>query len=644
MKKILLAVLAVLAVLLCFPGAASADEAYDITDYDVHITVSENNVIDVVERLTLNFTQQRRGFYYYLQDRGTATREFEGQIYETKYRTRVFDFNVYGHEFELSRETNDYTKNSYLVAKIGSADRYVFGEQQYVISYKANLGDNGVDAFDEFYRNLILCHADDTIENASFIIELPKDFDESAVGFYLGRYGSGSSEGVVWEKEGNTIKGYLTRPMAGGEILSARMQFPDGYFTGVTDPEAAWRIAIYVVSGACVLLALLLWLAFGRDEAVYPTVEFYAPDGMTPAEAGYIIDGCVDDKDVVSLILYWADKGYIDIVQRDKNDFDLVKKREPEKLKSFERTMFGKLFAGGDTVSVKSLKYSFYTTMEATRTGVTNHFEGSKERRVFTKASKKARGWMGIITMLPVAVTLFHNVYDEDGLIFAAIVAVIVAWLISMPVFMLVRLLERWRSTKTGKKVAMLIVSVLLLATVMALYIFLVPAIFSTASRDTTLVTAAATVVLLLLTVIMRKRSAQGSQWYGKLLGFRNFIDKAEKDRILTLVEENPSYFYNVLPYAYVLGVTDKWAKNFEGIGIQSPSWYHGYYGSSMFNTILFTSLLTHNLSGFQNAMSARPQQRSGGFGGGSSGGGSFGGGGGFSGGGFGGGGAGGSW
>jgi hypothetical protein len=64
-----------------------------------------------------------------------------------------------------------------------------------------------------------------------------------------------------------------------------------------------------------------------------------------------------------------------------------------------------------------------------------------------------------------------------------------------------------------------------------------------------------------------------------------------------------------------------------------------------MFNTIMFTSLMTHHMNGFQSAMAARPQSRSGGFGGsGGYSGGGFGGGGGFSGGGFGGGGAGGSW
>ena len=53
---------------------------------------------------------------------------------------------------------------------------------------------------------------------------------------------------------------------------------------------------------------------------------------------------------------------------------------------------------------------------------------------------------------------------------------------------------------------------------------------------------------------------------------------------------------------------------------------------------------MTRHMNGFQSAMTARPQSRSGGFGGGGYSGGGFGGGGGFAGGGFGGGGAGRSW
>ena len=62
----------------------------------------------------------------------------------------------------------------------------------------------------------------------------------------------------------------------------------------------------------------------------------------------------------------------------------------------------------------------------------------------------------------------------------------------------------------------------------------------------------------------------------GKIFGLRNFILHAEKNRIEVLVGENPLIFYEILPYAYVLGITKKWIKKFEEIEIQTPSWYIG--------------------------------------------------------------------
>lgn len=631
MKKLILTALA--AVLLCVPGAALAGEAYDITDYDVHITVAENNVIEVAERLTLNFTEQRHGFYYALQTRGTITRKIDGRLTESRYNDRVYDFRVAGDDFELSRE------DEFLVAKIGDADRYVTGEKQYLITYKCDLGVDRSDGFDDFYRNLIVCDDADTIESARFIIEMPKDFDADGAAVGLGSYGSDDTLSVYWEKDGLALKGYALRPMRGGEILTVRIGLPEGYFVGATDAEANWDAATYIASALCVLLALALWAAFGRDRRLFPTVEFYPPDGMTPAEAGYVIDACVDDKDVVSLILYWADKGCLEIVERKKNKFELVKLKEPENAKSFETPMFNKLFAKGDAVAVSSLKYTFYSTMAATKTAVSNYFEGSAARRLFTPASKRARAAMYFITMLPIGLTLYRMVYTGLSLWLVALMAAVAGgWFISLPVFLLAHVTAKWRSAKKGSRIAKLIGSVAALAAVLFIYALIVSA-SEGVGAGVPIVTACATVALLLLTIIMRKHTSQGGEWLAKLMGFKEFIDKAEKSRILTLVEQNPSYFYNVLPYAYVLGVTDKWAKNFEGIGIEPPQWYHGYHGMSMFNTVLFTSTISRNLSGFQTAMVSRPASS----GGGGFSGGGFGGGG-FSGGGGGGGGASGSW
>lgn len=127
------------------------------------------------------------------------------------------------------------------------------------------------------------------------------------------------------------------------------------------------------------------------------------------------------------------------------------------------------------------------------------------------------------------------------------------------------------------------------------------------------------------------KRTELGLTWTGKILGLKRFIERAEKDRLEMLAEENPAYFYNILPYAYVLGVTDVWSSRFEGLATPPPSWYAGA-DFDTFSTVYITSVLMNSMNRAQSSMTAQRSSSGGSFsgGGGSSGGG-------FSGGGFGG-------
>ena len=59
----------------------------------------------------------------------------------------------------------------------------------------------------------------------------------------------------------------------------------------------------------------------------------------------------------------------------------------------------------------------------------------------------------------------------------------------------------------------------------------------------------------------------------GKIKGFKNFLETAEKSKLEELVMQNPEYFYNLLPYTYVLGVSNKWIEKFEDIALEAPHW-----------------------------------------------------------------------
>ena len=59
------------------------------------------------------------------------------------------------------------------------------------------------------------------------------------------------------------------------------------------------------------------------------TVEFYPPDGLNSVELAFAYRGYASSKDVVSMIVDLAQKGYIEIHQGpNKKDFTLIKRLE----------------------------------------------------------------------------------------------------------------------------------------------------------------------------------------------------------------------------------------------------------------------------------------------------------------------------
>ena len=125
--------------------------------------------------------------------------------------------------------------------------------------------------------------------------------------------------------------------------------------------------------------------------------------------------------------------------------------------------------------------------------------------------------------------------------------------------------------------------------------------------------------------VHLPKRTSYGNEMLGKLKGFKNFLETAEKEKLEAMVMEDPTYFYNILPYTYVFGISDKWIKKFETIALQAPTWYEG---TDNFNMTSFSNFMDSTMSSATSAMSSSPSDSSGSSGGGSSGGGSGGGGG----------------
>ncbi|MDO9351026.1 MAG: DUF2207 domain-containing protein, partial [Deltaproteobacteria bacterium] len=132
----------------------------------------------------------------------------------------------------------------------------------------------------------------------------------------------------------------------------------------------------------------------------------------------------------------------------------------------------------------------------------------------------------------------------------------------------------------------------------------------------------------------MPAKTRAGALAYMAILGFQEFMNRAEKDRLERMGDKD--LFSKFLPYAIALDVADNWAEAFEGIYQEPPDWYVSPGGFRTFSPYAFSHSINSVSSSLGSAMFSAPRGSGGGgggggFGGGGSSGGGFGGGGGSS-------------
>lgn len=72
-------------------------------------------------------------------------------------------------------------------------------------------------------------------------------------------------------------------------------------------------------AGLISLVLIILFLKFKKKDEIIPSIQYQPPEDIDSAAIGCIIDGSADTKDVISLLLYWADQGYV-FLQHKKNE------------------------------------------------------------------------------------------------------------------------------------------------------------------------------------------------------------------------------------------------------------------------------------------------------------------------------------
>lgn len=630
LKKWILRVLFSLFVVVGSIQPITAQEAFIIDEADIQMVVHEDGTVEIEESFNLNFSQARHGFY-----RNIPTEYHMNWTVDGKNVTETYYFPV--KDITCSTECSIEGDSTSVIIKLGDANRTVIGPQRYRIRYTVKTKDLNLDTKEQMLYWNLLNGFDTQTRLLTYSITMPKAFDQQQVFTYAGAFGE-ALDSVTHRVDGNIIRGESTKVIGNNESATIKVNLPNDYFTYPAQKD--YSLLAIGLSLGLLLISALLFMKFGKDDEVIVTVEFGAPEGLDSASVGYVIDNQVESKDIISLIIDWANRGFLKI-HDDKEGFKLEKLQDmtKENSKAYERVFFAAIFTKGDIVSEEDLKNETVAKgLNNAKLMLKNSFAKDPKKRIYSSASIFLQFFMTLFITLPGLLFTFATVmakYELLPLVIPYMIPAIILGISCVPwIFIMQKRHVMKRNTLLLTTIALLLVN-----TVLICFNGLMQ-VMNGAGILPVVICGISTFLLIILMIFMDKRTEQGTLWLGQILGLKEFIISCEQERLELLVKDDPSAFYAILPYAYVLGISDVWVKKFESIAMNNPSWYVGPQGN-VFTTVLWWNHFHYCFNHIYTATTYTPPHTSG-TGGGSFGGGGFSGGG-FSGGGFGGGG-GGSW
>jgi uncharacterized membrane protein YgcG len=553
---------------LFFFQCTNAQEAFIIKLYRIDLKVNKNASLDITETLTLHFTEPRHGIirkiqYKYPQEEIPAGIERAERKMTTGGYTRIFIENVRvpGYETSISKSGN------YENIKIGSKDKMVNGDQQYIIKYRVLNAINFFKNHSELYYNIVGNQWATTIDSVDFKIELPQALPDSPYFFVAtGEYGSKENKTITQWTDNKIFSGHTSSFLKPNEGITIGISFPNGY---LIKPNYTWRGVWWLLLTVMVFIGMrLIWKKWGKDEEVTVQTEYYPPENISPGISGYIIDNRLNQRDLTALVPYWGAGGFLRVNEIEKKsllgliknkDYEFVKlKNLPANALQFEKTFFDGIFKTGDNVKLSDLKNVLYTTMNKAKSQLESEINKDDYYVMYSRGMGCIFPFIGL---LAVAIGFFSLVDD-------------------------------WQEK-----------------------LWLGAALISSG------------IIMILFGIFMTKKTRKGTLLYQKLLGFKEFIKSVEKDRLQEFLKQDENYFDKVLPYAIVFDMADKWKDKLKGLEVPPPKWYSGYYGGSNFNTLMFMNSLDHSMNQMTQTFYSTPHS-SGSSGGSFSGGGGFSGGG----------------
>ena len=560
-----------ISVLLSVAASLHAQEpGYSFECYDVSMTVHEDGSYGVTETIDADFSIESRGIFRMLPTWVWVQRDVSAS--QDGSATRMMHYQVDIEDVRVSEqwtEMEDYS-DSLFAMRIGSPDVWLFGPHRYVIEYTLRPYADRVEQSDLLFYSLLGEGWDCFVCRFHFSVHFDKALtaDELAhLQIFAGSLGSRDDRraDILTHCEATHIEGewHDIQPRS---ALTLRIPLREGYFVEPLQPSRTIHIAWCFLAAALLLLAYVLVKEITHNDHVTKIISFYPPKDCSSADIGTLIDTRVDDRDILSLIPWFAEQGYITIDNTQKAPVLHKSKDLDDDAPKYLKILFKAMFAKSDTFDTQKADADFGTAWMKCRSSLQGKFRG----KLNTYDWKVL--FVLLLSILSVAAFNGCAYIGPESPVLGVLSAFAFAFMT------LLRLAVGEGSISRMSKFIFILIALMgyvLIGTLLYIFFFI--------GNDTSylplnlIVTANALLALAtFLASQLTFMTAYRKERIGTILGLHEFISTAEKSQLEHLQADDETYFYRVLPYAVAFGMATTWAKKFDGIMVKPADWYRG--------------------------------------------------------------------
>lgn len=604
-------------------------EKENIRDYDVEIHVNEDATMDVTEKITVyaRNVEIKHGIY----------RDFP-----TQYENKRVDFDV--EEVLLDGENVKYNISNVTRGariKIGDENTYLEkGIHTYTIKYTTTRQMTFYDEYDELYWNVIGSGWNFEIEKCHAKIYFPEGtkFIEDKLKTYNGRYGSKENNAYVFYDilpYENAVEFNIYETIPIYEAFTVSIFVEKG---AITEPglvtKIMWFLEDNIISIIMIifLIGLILWQIscwkkYGKDpkpNVIIP--KYYPPEGMSPADVKYVSTMGSTNRVLEASIINLAVKGYLKFTKKNENDKRIIIEKNqnnnglPE-LDENEKIIYKKL-RDGDVLEYSSslqqrLSYLKTSTAKVLR-------EKYENKLFFINGGKIAKSIISTIIAIIVSVIIgfWVNPYAAGQYLDKVLIIFPISIVLAFPIMIMIQIFK----VKAHKLIKFILICFFVIPFLICMF-FEVIGTISTMFENLIagLIILGIIIDQIIFIKLIVRYSEEGLRIKEDIEGFKMFIKTAKDD---DFEDKTPEMFDKYFPYAYVLGLENKWASKFEDVlkaSSYTPTWCSSYmYHNGVFDTVMFTNSFSSSFSSGMSSASTAPSSSggSGGGGGGFSGGG----------------------